>query len=225
MFDLGDRESCSTLGRLVRVWLTNGCLVLAVLAAVPCQASALGYTLSPTWHRLDPAAVPRDAASLAADPRFAGADPGAFLRAVARVESGDYEFFFRPPVRGFAENVAISRERSSLTADASEIDRRCKSLPEMVARRYGRPVKPARCEVRQLNGRLLNTIEVEGPIEGTWNLQAQIEESPERSASVLMTVWADHLDWARGELEEILQTVDFTGSESTKAPVPAKESR
>lgn len=174
----------------------------------------LSFELAPDWHRLDPALVPQDPAELAADPRFAGVDPRTFLAAVRRVESGHYDFYFRAPEHGFAENMAISRRSLTLPSDGSEVQSRCESLPAMLSKRYGRGVAPARCGVRSVDGRVANYVEVEGPIPGTWNLQCQIQASHGVAVSILATVWSSNLESMRSEFDALLESLHFDGISS-----------
>lgn len=182
------------------------------------HTSRLGFSfqLAPDWHRLDPAAVPRDPAELAADPRFAGVDPRAFLAAVKKVESGHYEFYFRAPERGFAENITISRRSLTLPSDGDEVQSRCESLPGMLSKRYGREVAPARCGVRSVDGRVGNCVEVEGPVPGTWNLQCQIQASEGVAVSILATVWSSNLESMRTELDALLESLRFDDGSSVR---------
>lgn len=185
-------------------------------ASTATRTSLFGFSfeLASSWQQLDPAVVPRDPAALAADPRFAGVDPIAFLSALKKVESGQYEFYFREPSSGFAENIAISRGKSSVTADSSVVEERCQTLKSMLSQRYGRLVAPARCSLRLVAGAVANIIEVEGPIEGTWNLQGQIQASDGLSISILATVWVGHLESVRQEFDSILDSMRFQAAPS-----------
>lgn len=211
---------------LARAMLSTLCMLLLANTAFASQPTPdFTFTLPPGWHRLDPTSVPRDASAFSSDPRFAGMDPAAFLRAVKKVEAGDFDFYFRTPERGFAENIAVARQRSTVPSDLAEVEARCQSLPSMLRRRYARDVLPARCKIRRVDGRVANTIEVEGPIPGTWNLQGQIQASRGTTVSILATVWGERLSEARKEFDAILDSFRFKPDPTSPRSVtpPANE--
>lgn len=200
------------------------CLVPAFVGAQLRTAlshrSAFGFefSLDRSWQRLDPNSVPRTPEALARDPRFASVNPRTFLAALARVESGQYEFYFRPGAPGFAENIAISGSTMRVPGEKAEVEKRCAELPRQLAPKYGREVGPARCEVRRVDGRVANTIEVEGPVPGTWNLQAQIQAAEGRAVAILATISSGNLEAFQPEFAALLASVRFGPPASEPAP-------
>jgi hypothetical protein len=182
------------------------------------SAFGFGFALDRSWRQLDPRGVPRTPEALAADPRFAGVNPTAFLAALAKVEAGQYEFYFRAYSPTFAENLAISRGVATVPSDETEVRKRCAELPALLSSKYGREVKPARCELRRVEERVANSIEVEGPIPGTWNFQAQIQSTDGRAVMILATISQQNLESFRLEFDALLASLRFDAPTSAPAP-------
>jgi len=189
-------------------------LVSSPACAEPHQAtashtSALGFTvtLPDAWVALDPATSPKDLAELEADERFSGLDSAVFTSALERVQSGEFEFFFRRPFEGFAQNVAVRERSLNIPADAEALSRECEAIPSNLRKAYGRDVSQPTCDMRSVAGHPATYIEIEGPLPGTLNLQYQVQRSEGQVLAITATVLAANLPAIRDEFESIVRSI------------------
>jgi hypothetical protein len=178
-------------------------------AASSTHTSALGFTVTfpNAWVALELASSPRDLAELEADDRFSGLDPAVFTSALEKVQSGEFEFFFRRPFEGFAQNIAVRKRHLNIPADAEALSKECKAIPSNLRKAYGRDVSQPTCELRSVAGHRATYIEVAGPLPETLNLQYQVQWSEGQVLAITATVLAANLPGIRDEFEPIVRSM------------------
>jgi hypothetical protein len=199
-------------------------LILALLSpatyAEPGQSaearhtSALGFSviLPAAWVPLDPVTSPTDLDELKRDGRFSELDPDVFASALQKVQSGEFEFFFRQPFEGFAQNIAVRERNLNIPRDADALSKECKALPSTLRHTYDRDISPPTCQLRSVAGRPASYIEIEGPVPETLNLQYQVQRTEGRVLAITATVLSASLPSIRDEFESIVRSMRITSS-------------
>jgi len=173
------------------------------------HTSTLGFSviLPQDWVALDPSSSRTDRDQLEADGRFSGLDRSLLNSALQKVRSGEFEFFFRRPFEGFAQNIAVRKRNLDLPADAQALSLQCTALPSSLRQSYGRDISPPKCDLRSVAGHTATYIEIEGPLPQTVNLQYQVQLSKGHVLAITASVLAANLPAVRDEFESIVHSM------------------
>ncbi len=141
--------------------------------------------------------------------KFANIDKNLLKDIENRVKSGQVEYYFnqRTSNSRFADNINAMKQIGRIPENSTQLREICNSASKELSSYFGREIEVYQCKLVDINNLKSLFLEFDGVVEGTRNLQYQIQKSP--SVQILMTATCKNgvLDTIRKEFDAIVLSI------------------
>ena len=152
----------------------------------------------------------KENADLFSDFELPGVDPAMTKIIQSKIQSGQLEFFFRKgAASNFADNINVTKNLQQEIKGDEELAQLCEVLPAEIAKLYGKAVKSYACDLRSIGGHSAVYLDFDGVVDGTRNIQYQIQKSKNFALIFTLTVKNENRKKAQSEFEAMLKTLKF----------------
>lgn len=141
--------------------------------------------------------------------KFANMDKNLLRDVENRVKSGQVEYYFnqRTSTSSFADNINAMKQIGRIPENNTQLREVCDSASKELSSYFGRKIEVYQCKLVDINNLKSLFFEFDGAIEGTRNIQYQIQKSP--GVQILMTATCKNgvLETIRKEFNGIVLSI------------------
>jgi hypothetical protein len=143
------------------------------------------------------------------DEHFKNANKAMLEQVKSMVISGKVEIYLNQNTfdHSFTDNINVTKTFARLPQTLSEKDQACEQLPEVLTQGFGKPIRVYECGFRKVAGLEAFYADYDGVIDGTRNIQYQIQKSPSTIIVITATCKNRSLESIRKEFEDIVASL------------------
>jgi hypothetical protein len=140
---------------------------------------------------------------------FGNIDKNLLKNIESQIKSGQVEFYFNQNTSdsSFADNINVIKQIGKIPENNTQLREVCNSAPKQLSSYFGREIKVYQCKLVNINNLKSLLLEFDGALEGTRNIQYQIEKSPSVQILITGTCKNSVLDTIRKELNRIVLSI------------------
>ena len=140
---------------------------------------------------------------------FGNLDKNLLKNVVSKIKSGQVEIYFNQKTSdsNFADNINVAKQIGKIPGNNTQLREVCNLLPEQLSSYFGRRIKLYQCILKDVKGLKSLFVEFDGVIEGTRNIQYQIQKSPSVQIIITATCKNTVLNTIRKEFDRIILSI------------------
>ena len=141
--------------------------------------------------------------------QFGNIDKNLLKDVISRIESGSVEIYYNQETSDnvFSDNINVVKTIGRIPENEGELREVCSLLPGQLSSAFGKEVKVHRCGLKKVNKLDSLFLEFDGVVEGTRNIQYQIQKSSSISIVITATCKNTTLETMRNQFEDIVYSI------------------
>ena len=140
---------------------------------------------------------------------FQNTDKAVLNQIKSMILSGKVEIYHNQNANNtyFHDNISVATLAGPLPQTASETKTACSGLPGELSRAYGKHIKVYKCGLKKVSGLNAFYSEFDGVVDGTKNIQYQIQKSPSVVIIITATCKNESLRIIKKEFEDMVSSI------------------